>query len=180
MIRVTSNYLRKADVALLKRYCNFVMLRMVRPSVLRKANINITILKNEDLNHAEDEFDLKEYGAWVTYNGIENNRKKFNMVLNARRINRNAKTSIPRLKRLMMDAAHELVHIKQYLNNELFDYVDGKTRFKGEVFPLGHTTDDEIYYNSPWEIEAYGREFGMYKMFSKKLKQEQKAKKNKK
>lgn len=180
MIRVTSNYLRKADVALLKRYCNFVMLRMVRPGVLRKANINITILKNEDLDHVDDSFDLKEYGAWVTYDGVENGKKKFSMVLNARRINRRAKKQIPRLKSILLDSAHELVHIKQYLNNELFDYVDGKARYKGEIFPLGHANDEEAYYDSPWEIEAYGREYGMYKLFSKKIKQEQKLKNNKK
>ncbi len=177
MIRITSDYLRKSDIALLKRYCNFVMLRMVRPGVLRKANINIRILKNEDLAHTEDVLDLKEYGAWVTYEGIENDRKKFNMVVNARRINKRAKKQIPRLKNMFYDIAHELTHVKQYLNNELFDYVDGKARYKGEIFPLGHSEDEEAYFDSPWEIEAYGREHGMYKLFTKKLKQEQKNKK---
>ena len=180
MIRITSDYLRKTDLALLKRYCNFVMLRMVRPGVLRKACISIKIVKNEDLDHKEDNFDLREYGAWVTYDGIENGRKKFNMVVNARRINTRAKKQIPRLRKMFYDIAHELVHVKQYLNNELFDYVDGKARYKGEIFPLGHSEDEEAYFDSPWEIEAYGREHGMYKLFTKKLRQEQKAKKNKK
>lgn len=177
MIRITSDYLRKSDLALLKRYCNFVMLRMVRPGVLRKSNINIKILKNEDLVGCEDAFDLKEYGAWVVYAGIENGKKKFNMVLNARRITKTGKKPVTRMKRIMYDVAHELVHVKQYLNNELFDYVDGKARYKGEIFPLGHSEDEEAYFDSPWEIEAYGREHGMYKLFTKKLKQEQKNKK---
>ena len=155
------------------------MLRMVRPGVLRKANISITILKNEDLDHRDDAFDLKEYGAWVTYDGVFDGKKKFSMVLNARRINKRAKKPIPRLKALLLDSAHELVHVKQYLNNELFDYKDGKARYKGEIFPLGHANDEEAYYDSPWEIEAYGREYGMYKLFSKKLKQEQKEKSKK-
>lgn len=180
MIRITSDYLRKTDLALLKRYCNFVMLRMVRPGVLRKACISIKIVKNEDLVGTDDAFDLKEYGAWVIYSGIENGKKKFNMVLNARRINKTGKKPVSRMKRIMYDVAHELVHVKQYLNNELFDYVDGKARYKGEIFPLGHSEDEEAYFDSPWEIEAYGREHGMYKLFTKKLKQEQKAKKNKK
>ena len=179
MIRITSDYLRKSDIALLKRYCNFVMLRMLRPGVLRKANINIRILKDEDLDHKDDTLDLKEYGAWVTYDGVFEGKKRFNMVLNARRINRRAKKPIPRLKALMMDSAHELVHVKQYLANELFDYVDGKARYKGELFPLGHSDNEEAYYDSPWEIEAYGREYGMYQLFKKKLQQEQKAKSKK-
>lgn len=180
MIRVTSDYLKRADIALLKRYCNFVMHKLVRPSVLRKANINIRILRNEDLVHTDDVMDLKEYGAWVVYEGVFDGKKRFAMTLNAKRLNSRAKKPIPRLKALMLDAAHELTHIKQYLNNELFDYVDGKARYKGEVFHLGQSPeDDEAYYNSPWEIEAYGREYGMYKMFSKKLKQEQKEKSKK-
>lgn len=176
MIRITSDYLKRADIALLKRYCNFVVRKLVRPGILRKSNICIRILKNEDLDHTEDVIDLKEYGAWVSYDGIFDGKKRFSMILNARRINRRAKKQIPRLKALMLDAAHELTHVKQYLNNELFDYRDGKARYKGEIFPLGHSEDEETYYNSPWEIEAYGREYGMYKMFSKKLKQEQKEK----
>lgn len=178
MIRITSDYLNKGDVALLKRYCNFVMGKLVRPSVLRKANINITVIRNEDLSD-EDVMDLKEYGAWVVYEGIFEGKKKFAVTLNARRINKRAKKQIPRLKSLMLDAAHELVHVKQYLNNELFEYKDGAARFRGEVFPLGNSDNDEVYYNSPWEIEAYGREYGMYKMFSKKLKKEQKEKNKK-
>ena len=32
--------------------------------------------------------------------------------------------------------------------------------------------DEEEYYDSPWEIEEYGREWGLYKTFCKKLKEE--------
>ena len=99
--------------------------------------------------------------------------------MNACRYNKRAKLPWIRLKNLMIDVGHEMVHIKQYLNNELFDYVDGKARFKGEVFHNGHSDDWEAYFNSPWEIEAYGREYGMYKMYVKKLKDDLK-KKNKK
>jgi hypothetical protein len=181
MIRITSDYLKKGDLAFLKRFCYFVMHKLVRPSVLRKANINIRIIKNDDLESEEDAMDFKDYGAWVFYEGIDpaNGKKKFSMTLNAARLNRNAKKTLYRVKRIMYDLAHELTHVKQYLNNELFDYVDGKARYKGEVFHLGHADDLETYFNSPWEIEAYGREHGFYKMFQEKLKQEQKAKSKK-
>ncbi len=179
MIRITSDYLKKGEAALLKRYCNFVMSKLVRPSVLRKANINIRIIRNKDLETQSDAMDFKDYGAWVFYEGVFEGKKRFAMTLNAARINRNAKKPQFRLKKVMYDLAHELTHIKQYLNNELFDYVDGKARYKGEVFHLGHADDLETYFNSPWEIEAYGREHGMWKMFEKKLKQEQKEKNKK-
>ena len=176
MIRVTSDYLKKGDLALLKRFCNFVMLKMVKPAVLRKANISIRIIKNEDLDHTDDVMDLKDYGAWVIYEGIVDGKRKFNVVLNARRLNGKAKKPLYRIKKLMYDVAHELVHIKQYLNNELFDYVDGKARYKGQVFHSGHSDDLEKYFDSPWEIEAYGREYGLYKVFVKKIKKELKEK----
>jgi hypothetical protein len=175
MIRITSDYLKKSDIALLKRFCNFVLRKMLSPSVIRKASINIRVLKNKDLDHSDDVMDLTEYGAWVNYEGVVENKKKFSVVLNAARLNRKAKKPMYRLKAILHDAAHEMVHIKQYLNNELFDYVDGKARFKGEVFH-GKLDDEEVYFNSPWEIEAYGRSQGFYIMFHSKYKQEQKEK----
>jgi len=176
MIRITSEYLRKGDVAILKRYANWVLSKMVKPCVLRKSNINISIVRNEDLVRGEDMMDLKEYGAWVNYRGVFDGKKRFDMVLNARRLNKKAMKPMFRLKAIMLDMAHELTHVKQYLNNELFDYVDGKARYKGEVFHLGHTEDEEEYFNSPWEIEAYGREYGFYKMYKKKFLKENKKK----
>lgn len=176
MIRITSEYLRKGDLVMLKRYANWVMSTMVRPCVLRKTNISINVIKRKDVDTNEDAMDLKEYGAWVVYRGVFEGRKKFDMVLNAQYLNRRAKKPVVRLKKIMLDLAHELTHIKQYINNELFDYVEGKVRYKGKVYHLGHAADEAAYYNSPWEIEAYGREFGFYAMFKKKIKQEEKEK----
>ena len=177
MIRIISEYLAKDDLAMLRRFAKWVLSTMVRPSLLRKSYICIRIMRSEDHAEGQGISDLKEYGAWVHYRGVVNGRKKFDMVLNARRLNRRAKNPIVRLKGLMLDMAHELVHVKQYLKNELFDYVDGKAKYKGEIFLIGRSDNDAVYYNSPWEIEAYGREQGLYKMFKTMLKNE--AKKNK-
>jgi hypothetical protein len=181
MIRITSEYLKKADLQLMKRYARFVMLKMVKPHVLNKANISIKIIKRHDCDlDSEDAMDLKDYGAWVLNEGIVEGKKKFSIVLDARRLVHRGKKPITRLKRLMMDLGHELVHVKQYLNNELFDYVNGMARYRGELYETGHSPEnDDIYYNSPWEIEAYGREFGFTKMFIKMYKKEQKEKNKK-
>jgi hypothetical protein len=167
------------DRILLRRYANHVLNRFVRPSILRKSTITIRVIRANELAERADYNDFKEAKAWVIYEGIENDKKKFSVVMNAARYNKRAKLPWIRMKNLMIDVGHEMVHIKQYLNNELFDYVDGKARFKGEVFHHGHSDDWEKYFDSPWEIEAYGREYGMYKMFTKKLKQELKEKKKK-
>lgn len=174
MIRVNSDYLKKGDSVIVRRFSYFVLSKLIRKSLINKANITIKILRNDDLEG--EVMDLKKYSGWVTYEGILNDKKRFTIILNAKRINRNAFKPMFRLKKIMLDLAHELVHVKQYLNNEMFDYADGKSRFRGEVFPEGKSDLDEVYFNSPWEIEAYGREQGMYKMFKKMYDDEMKKK----
>jgi hypothetical protein len=178
MIRVVSDYLKKGDSIILKRYSYFVLSKLIIPSIIKKASITIRVLMNDDLDG--EVMDLKKYSGWVTYEGATaEGKKRFTIILNAKRLNRNAKKPMFRLKKIMLDLAHELVHVKQYLNNEMFDYADGKSRFRGEIFPEGKSDSDEVYFNSPWEIEAYGREQGMYKMFKKKYDNALKAKNTK-
>jgi hypothetical protein len=64
---------------------------------------------------------------------------------------------------------HEMVHVKQYAKNELGKELTmsrgGKgvyiaTRWQGEFWkPKGK---EDAYWDAPWEIEAYGREVGLY------------------
>ena len=71
----------------------------------------------------------------------------------------------------MIDLGHELVHVKQYLNGEMRDYVDGSYKFLGNKYdpiPDGEFSDE--YFDSPSEIEAYGREQGLCIMFWHKVK----------
>ena len=79
------------------------------------------------------------------------------------KINNRAKKQIFRLKEPMKTLIHELIHVKQYANNQLFDYVDGDSKFEGWVYK--RTESVEEYWDSPWEIEAYGRTDGVYEMF---------------
>ena len=178
MIRVSSTRLRAGERSLLRHFSYYVLRRFVKPSVIAKTNILINISTTEELSEKEDRLDLTEYGAWTTYDGIENDKKKFTIILNAYHYNARANKPWVRLKQTMVDLGHELIHIKQYLNNEMFDYVSGDVRFKGTVFDSRHVEETEAYYNSPWEIEAYGREWGLMKMFTNKLKADIKAKKS--
>ena len=83
-----------------------------------------------------------------------------------------AKKPIIKLRDVLITVGHELVHVKQYLNGEIFDYKSGDVRYKGTYFEASCTQDEESYYDSPWEVEAYGRELGLYRMFVTKLKEE--------
>ena len=177
MISVTSNYLNTKELAMVRKYARFVLNRLVRLGVQNKSRITVRILGEQEIRYAADLLDLKKYKAWCTYDGFdEQGRKKFTVILDQKNLNKNGKKPITRLKNLLVDLGHELVHVKQYLNNEVFDYKDGGVRYKGIIFDGSYYEDEESYYDSPWEIEAYGREWGLYRMFCNKLKEERLSK----
>jgi hypothetical protein len=61
--------------------------------------------------------------------------------------------------------AHEMVHVKQFARGEMTDSTDlGMVRFGGRLHRL---RDDDGYWTQPWEIEAYGREPGLYHRFKR-------------
>lgn len=67
----------------------------------------------------------------------------------------------------LLALAHEMVHLKQYATNELKDYsAKNKVRWRGNKFDINNIE----YWDHPWEIEAYGRELGLYARFKEYLK----------
>ena len=68
---------------------------------------------------------------------------------------------------MLMALAHEMVHLKQYAKGELKDYVKAnKCKWLGEQYD----SDELDYWDHPWEIEAYGRERGLYVKFKEHMK----------
>ena len=65
-------------------------------------------------------------------------------------------------KTMLTVLAHEMVHVKQYAKGELKDYVRMKSvKFQGKIYD-----DNKLdYWDHPWEIEAHGREKGLYYRF---------------
>ena len=55
--------------------------------------------------------------------------------------------------------AHEMVHLKQFVRGELFDYETGRVQWKTKSFGRVH------YEDSPWEREAYRLEDKLYEKF---------------
>lgn len=173
MVVVTSIYLKRKELDMVRKYARFVLNRMVTRGIQNKSRISIRILDEVEMKEEADILDLKEYKAWCTYDGLDDSgKKKFSVVLSKKRINTKGKKPLTRLKNVLLDLGHELVHVKQYLNNEIFDYKNGDVRHKGIIFDASWGQDEETYYESPWEIEAYGRELGLYRMFCTKLKEE--------
>lgn len=61
-------------------------------------------------------------------------------------------------KNVLMTLAHEMIHIKQYVYGEMDDQL---SMWKGEI--VDENTME--YYDHPWEIEAYGKEQGLFSGF---------------
>ena len=55
--------------------------------------------------------------------------------------------------------AHEMVHLKQFVRKELWDYESGRVQWKSRSFGRVH------YDDQPWEKEAYRLEGELYEMF---------------
>ena len=70
------------------------------------------------------------------------------------------------LRALLETVAHEMVHVKQYAKDELHEYTMKKGhRYKGKFF-----SDKLDYWDEPWEIEAHGRETGLFVRWAEKHK----------
>ena len=78
--------------------------------------------------------------------------------------------STTRKKKQLLALAHELVHVKQYASNEMKDVVRGPTNTKWKKEFIREEKMD--YFDLPWEIEAYGRENGMYIRYLEHVKRE--------
>ena len=65
-------------------------------------------------------------------------------------------------RKQLLALAHEMVHVKQYAKGELaYSSKLGLEKWHGEYIK----EDQFSYYEKPWEIEAYGREVGLYHMY---------------
>ena len=71
--------------------------------------------------------------------------------------------STVKIRNILITLAHEMVHVKQWAKDEMYEYMNvaGMVRFKGEKVHM-EITD---YWDYPWEIEAYGKQLGLFVRF---------------
>ena len=178
MIRITSNTLGIQDRDLIKRFCYFALNILVpreKKHLIRKTDIKITFAKPGEEIKGETSIIGPKARAWCRYEGTINGRKKLVIVVSETYISKRAKRDYMRLKKVFLYLAHELTHAKQYMTGELYDYADGGVRWRKERYEYDPESNRD-YYDSPWEIEAFGREWGLFKMFKLELLQERKGK----
>lgn len=131
----------------LEQAARFFAAQLMDPRMVRKIRLDIEIERNLDVEGQCVSEDDHKSPRWFT---IQLRRQK--------------------IGEMIKTLAHEMVHVKQYAKNELGKEMalarGGKkgvrivTRWQGDLwYPKAKEHD---YYDAPWEIEAYGREVGLW------------------
>lgn len=97
-------------------------------------NLDISIMSDNDMENAADIIFIskREYAIHI-----------------------NVKKS---LSTIISSVMHELVHLEQHTRGHLKHIDEVTVQFRNKKYSLPLTS----YYKRPWEIEAYGREVGLY------------------
>lgn len=171
MLQIKGNQVKRADKKMLRRFSQYVLDKYVTASTQAEATIIVKFIHPDSLKTPKERREFRECRAWSEYSGRRNKKRHFTIEIALNTISKRTKSQIKKLKEAMECLGHELIHVKQYLNNELFDYANDDVRYKGKR--ITDWQNGEAYYFSPFEIEAYGHEIGLYKCFKEKLKKEQ-------
>ena len=71
-----------------------------------------------------------------------------------------------KIRNILITLAHEMVHIKQWAKGEMYEYTTpGKVRFMKTKYDM----NDLDYWDFPWEIEAFGKQLGLFVRFCEKM-----------
>jgi len=144
-MNLTVTGLGKRDKAKLEEAARFFAAQLMDPRLVRNLNIDIEVSKTLDV-----------MGECVDEEGTRNPRW-FTIGLRKQDIEEMIKT-----------LGHEMVHVKQHAKNELQGGIMIPTkgglkmtsRWMGEIWKPKRNEDH--YFDSPWEIIAYGMEVGLY------------------
>jgi hypothetical protein len=144
-IMITGMVGKRAEKAMLEEAVEFFATQLMDPRMVRNLTIDIEVRKDHDID-----------GECVNEDG-DRNPRWFTIGLKNQDINEMIKT-----------LGHEMVHVKQHAKNELQSGImvparggmKMTSRWMGQIWKPAPRED--AYYDSPWEIEAYGREVGLF------------------
>ena len=144
-ITITGMIGKRKEQKLLQEAAEFFANQLMDPRMVRNITLDIEVYNNLDVE-----------GECVDEDGVRNPRW-FTIGLKNQNINDMIKT-----------LGHEMVHVKQHAKNELQTghAVAARgglkiySKWMGEIWkPKGK---EDAYFDAPWEIEAYGREVGLF------------------
>lgn len=145
-ITITGMIGKRKEKALLKEAVEFFANQLMDPRMVRNLTLDLEVRNN-----------MRVDGECVDEDGTRNPRW-FTIGLKYQED----------VEEMIKILGHEMVHVKQHAKNELQNghAVVARGGFKiyskwmGEIWkPKGK---EDAYFDSPWEIEAYGREVGLY------------------
>lgn len=134
---------KKVSVDICKKAANYYAKRLMSKALFEKIELEL------EFNSDDMSSDVYGYCDWVS----DNHRPKDFTI-----------TIRPNLskKQTLLAIAHEMVHLKQYAKGEMKDYMrKHKVKFNNKIYDQGKID----YWEQPWEIEAHGREKGLYYYF---------------
>ena len=63
------------------------------------------------------------------------------------------------IRNMLVNLAHEMVHMKQWVKGDMYEYSSPHMiRFMKKKYDMSEIA----YWDYPWEIEAYGRQLGLF------------------
>ena len=63
------------------------------------------------------------------------------------------------IRNMLVNLAHEMVHMKQWVKGDMYEYSNPHmVRFMKKKYDMSNID----YWDFPWEIEAYGRQLGLF------------------
>jgi len=127
----------------IKKALNFYGENLISKRILKNITINVIF---------KDKMDVQGLAEIEDYN-TKKEPREFNIILFK------YLGSFSIIKTL----AHEMVHVKQYINHEINEYLSS---WKGNYID----SDNLDYWKHPWEIEAFGLEVSLYSQFRDKEK----------
>jgi hypothetical protein len=159
-VRVKTRVSKEQRLALVDA-CKFYASLLMDPRLVRNLRVDIKITDDLDsMGECSDELD-----SW--------NPRWFTIMLR----------QLPGDDDIFKTLAHEMVHVKQYAKNELGRETVVTTRggrvraCKWKGVPWRPKKKECSYFDAPWEIEAYGREVGLYHRWVQRVERIEEAKK---
>jgi len=137
-----------------RQFARFFCNRFFTKDLNKQIRVKLNLVKKPSLGYNEE----CAHVQWM-----DNNRYPRRFVINIFTPPKNVK-----LRYIISTLAHEMVHIKQFVKNELIDLPS--TNFNVSVFKNKKYNLNRVsYYDQPWEIEAFGRERGLTKEYFEKV-----------
>lgn len=156
MIRINADDLNKNEKKFLRHAMVYTLDYFIPRRNRKDLHITVNIRPRNIANKYEED-----------YEGVVNHtdNKHFQIWIYNKLIDKRGKSLKGKLSKIVSYLNHEIVHIKQYFLGEVIEVSNTHYKYKGRVYKNPRDDDLMGYFESPEELEAYGRETGLNMRF---------------